>query len=543
MTRALAVRAGRVRVGWWEGIGLAGALCLAVAGQGLTIAPPGLAGAAARVGVTGGTAAGSAGGGPYPWWFGLPRSWTAGAGGHDLLTAAFYAGIAALALAWAGLGARVIAGPPVPLRRLRQVAALWAAPLLVAPVVLSSDMFTYLGQGGVAHLGLDPYLLGPGLALHPGPLLASVPRVWRTTPAPYGPAFLALTAVLSGVAPHHMVAAVLGIRALDGVGLVLLAWSLPRLARANGGDPARATWLGLCSPLVLLAYVLSGHNGALMVGLLAAGLALAAGSDRRQPAALAVCTLAAMVKAPAAAGVVVLGLAWARRGADRRQVGRRLALGAAAVASTAVAVTLACGLGWRWLSPAVLVGTPTTVHTWLTPVSVLATPAAWLLTHLGIASSPAGLLGWARLAGGAVALVWGALLVWKAPALGTTLATGLLLLGVVVASPVVWPWYLAWGLALLATTRAGQRSRALAALGSGALFLCLRPDGDLITSGHWYITLAMGIACAALALAAARWVPRVLGSEDVDGGDRPDAQHHAPDHEGARDGTEVPAVL
>ena len=42
-------------------------------------------------------------------------------------------------------------------------------------------------------------------------------------------------------------------------------------------------------------------------------------------------------------------------------------------------------------------------------------------------------------------------------------STGLALLLIVLGSPTVWPWYLLWGLVLLAATSA-QRSKALAAV-------------------------------------------------------------------------------
>ena len=47
---------------------------------------------------------------------------------------------------------------------------------------------------------------------------------------------------------------------------------LPRLARHLGTDPGVALWLGALSPLALFSFVASGHNDALMVGLLVAGV-------------------------------------------------------------------------------------------------------------------------------------------------------------------------------------------------------------------------------------------------------------------------------
>ena len=86
-------------------------------------------------------------------------------------------------------------------------------------------------------------------------MLAAVDPFWRHTTAPYGPLFLWIVSGVVAVAGSHLVAGVLLIRLLDAVGLVLLAVFAPRLARALGADPERATWWVLLSPLVLLDLV------------------------------------------------------------------------------------------------------------------------------------------------------------------------------------------------------------------------------------------------------------------------------------------------
>ena len=68
------------------------------------------------------------------------------------------------------------------------------------------------------------------------------------------------------------------------VGVALAAACLPVLARRCGVPAERALWLALASPLVGVHLVSGAHNDALMVGLLAAGLAVvAADPGRRWP--------------------------------------------------------------------------------------------------------------------------------------------------------------------------------------------------------------------------------------------------------------------
>lgn len=73
-------------------------------------------------------------------------------------------------------------------------------------------------------------------------------------------------------------------------------------------NPNAATWPAVLNPLTLIHLVGGAHNDALMVGLLAAGLAAAI---RRRPivATLLVVT-AALVKVPAGLGLVAVAAAW-----------------------------------------------------------------------------------------------------------------------------------------------------------------------------------------------------------------------------------------
>ncbi len=70
----------------------------------------------------------------------------------------------------------------------------------------------------------------------------------------------------------------------------------------------------------------------------------------------------------------------------------------------------------------------------------------------------------------------------------------------VVGSPTVWPWYLTWGLALLAATTA-QRSRVLAVT-AGVAMVVVGSGGIPELNGLWYVAVALA------ALAAVYWVAR-----------------------------------
>ena len=61
----------------------------------------------------------------------------------------------------------------------------------------------------------------------------------------------------------------------------------------------------------------------------------------------------------------------------------------------------------------------------------------------------------------------GAWLLWRSPELGVERSLGLVLLALVLLGPILWPWYLTWGLAVLAPTAGRWTRRAVIALAVG----------------------------------------------------------------------------
>ena len=349
-------------------------------------------------------------------------------------------------------------------RHLLRASVLWSLPLLAAPPLASRDLYAYAGQAALVAAGRDPYVDGPGDL--PGPLADGVDDVWLDAPAPYGPLWLALAGLVVRVTGDAVVPALLGLRLLAVLGVVLSGWALVRLAPLFGVPTGRALWLGVANPLVLLHFVGGGHNDALMVGLMTAGVAVA--WTVRAPwalvAAAALVTFAALVKVPALAALAYLPLAVQGLPARLRAA---LVVGATA-AVTAVAVSAGSGLGWGWLS---------TLDAGRARLSLFSP-----LTGVGTA---VGSLDAVLVAGLVVAaLVCGGLLL-AADRVGPLRALGLTLLVVSVLLPVVQPWYLLWGVVPLATVLG---ARGATALGAACLVLCLTvaPSGRSVVRPPLY---------------------------------------------------------
>jgi Glycosyltransferase family 87 len=426
------------------------------------------------------------------WWFSLP------AGGAPFTSILFYVSVALLVGAWLGLGRVAFAGE-LRLGRAWVVLAVWGLPFVLGPPLFSRDLFSYVAQGLLAHHGANPYTVAPS-TLGAGPLLSGVASVWRDTTSPYGPFFVGTSKVVSDLAGGSLAVQVMAFRVLELVGVVLVMVSLPRLARHLGTDPGIALWLGAFSPLALFSFVASGHNDALMVGLLVAGVTL--GVTGRLLPGLVLCAVATTVKLPAAAAVVFLAAdsMKAMTGSGRWRV---VAQAAAVLVLVTVGVTLLAGYGWTWLGPTAL-HIPTELRILSTPSVSLGVLVFSVLHPLGlpVARSAVVTVTQDLVAVAAVAAVAWLLVTVRRHEVVRSL--GLALLLIVVGSPTVWPWYLMWGVVLLAATTA-QRSLFLAAVAASAM-LMVGPSGHPLLLGNWYLVVSLGtLAGVAWLIRGGRW--------------------------------------
>ena len=393
-------------------------------------------------------------------------------------------------------------------------AALWMIPMLAVPPLGSRDMYAYACQGALFDAGFNPSV--DAVSAQPCPWLESVSVVWRDTPAPYGPLWIMLSGLAAAFGSQAVALAVFRIYAV--LAMAALAAGVPVLARRVGASPERALWLVLCCPIVAVHVIGGGHNDALAMALLVAGLALIAArprraggpdpADRAQPpgpvdpvrdpragtseggtsgggldrslgrviAGGALVGAAIVVKSTV--GVVLpFAALLAAGGLQRGRAGRLrfLRRGGAVVAGALGGMLLlsfvsGLGLGWAlalsgagesrsWTSPSTAVGIAVDAAAGWFGVRVDVVPAMRLV---------------------ALALMLVALVVlwwryWRGDALhGGALAC----LIVIFCAPITQPWYLFWVLTLLAFTTVRTRWLELTVI--AGMFLIL-PNGD----GAW----------------------------------------------------------
>jgi alpha-1,6-mannosyltransferase len=374
-------------------------------------------------------------------------------------------------------------------RTIALIAGLWSLPLVLGTPLFSRDVYAYAGQGNLVFGGIDPYEYGPGALV--GKWSFGVDDVWRFSPSPYGPVWLWLSGQVVGLSPNHVVPTVVMFRLLAILGLLMTAWALPRLAAAHGVLPQRALWLGLANPFVLIHSVGGAHNDALMIGLLLVGLALVTGHPTalRLAAATALITVAALVKLPAVAALGFLPMllpGWRARL-------RAGALVAAVASTTAVGVTAATGLGWGWVYTLGDDQGPLSIFSPLTGVGVLAENT---LEGLGLVDGSGGATRIVFAVGLALTGLVALTLLLRAHHLGPMRALGLTMVAIVALAPIVQPWYLMWGLVLLAAV-GGER--VLLALGALSVVLCLTllPNGRSLVRPPFYgVPLLAAVAFA-----------------------------------------------
>jgi hypothetical protein len=329
-----------------------------------------------------------------------------------LLAAAFAAYVGALALLRRGHAAL----KPVVLLAV----AIQLAPL-AAPLLLSTDAWTYWAYGRIASAeGGNPYT-DPPSAFTDSPALDVMGERWRDTTSVYGPMFTLASEPVAAAVGDSTDAAAWTYKALAGVAAVAAALLAARVARQRALAAAFVGW----NPLLAVHLAGGGHNDAWLGALLAAALALAAA--RRAQAAGAVWALATAVKwVP----LVFFALAVVQARARGKPAG--LAGFACSALVIAGAATWAYGLGW------------------LEAVAPLLQNAE-LETSYALPNrlEQAGLPEAAALSLAAATLVGGLLLLLRAAARGGQVLGRAAVL-VLATTPYLAVWYLGWALPLAA---------------------------------------------------------------------------------------------
>ncbi len=331
------------------------------------------------------------------------------------------------------------------------VAFLWVAPILLGPPLLSNDSYSYAAQGEMSAQGLDPTAVGPAIGLGQGDFVQQVDPFWRHAAAPYGPVWVMVGEGAVVVAGHDPMLSVWMFRAVAFLGILLTIVGLVSMSRSFGKPVALALAVGIANPLVIHHLIGGAHNDALMMGFLVCGVA--AHKRGRRWLAVALLTMATAIKLPA---IVALGiLAWQFEGTKvlfRRRLLGMVKVGAFAAVFIAVTSVMA-GIGLGWIKA--LSSTGKVMDTMsITTLSGFAIADVANLVGLSVRTDT--LVSMIRFAGVLAGAGLAFKLLIQSGRVGIAHAIGLSMILMVVLGPVVWPWYLPAGFALLAGSGLGK---------------------------------------------------------------------------------------
>jgi len=418
---------------------------------------------------------------PLSGWFGL-QSGRGIRDAHWLPGTIMLAAVVALALLWLGV-VRFVRRRNEPESQVWWVAGAWALPFIVGPPLLGTTVQTYVAFGLLQRHGHSPYDFGPS-RLGANAVVAAIEPAARDTASSAGP--------LGTLVQHLAVSisaggALGGLLVLRGIAVICTIFIGRLAADLAGPGRARALSLTVLNPLVLLYIVSAARlDGLLLVFVLAA---LSAASQRRWLAAVALACVAGSVSAqgflivPAIIAVHLLG---------RRTVPVWLLLGRdlLVAALTTVAAAFAINDGFGWLRT---VSDQFSAH----PPFSVASAVAKVLTPIVRGASYDDLAAGARITVVSAMVFVVVYLVVTARQRALERTAGSALLALALLSPVMYPWYLLWGLVCLAAAATGGRRVAVLALSvAGCL---LNPPGFSTTTTNVLSGVALVVTAAVLA--------------------------------------------
>lgn len=382
-----------------------------------------------------------------------------------------FLGIGLIVLAWLLMapftGALWRLGQPstglISISMLRRTFIAWTFPILLSAPMFTQDIYSYLANGKIIRLGLDPYSAGPIDLLGTNDVLArSVPFIWAHSPSPYGPVGLGFATAISWITQDAIVWGVVAHRCVSIAGVILAAWGLHHLALRCKVTPQAAFWLGILNPITILHLVGGIHNEAIMLGCIMAGFELGLrASDRiafgRTRSSIWFALLAGllmscagMVKVTGFIGLGFIGMAFARalhaRGWPHWRSIATAALGYLAVLVMSIGlVTALTGIPTGWITGQ---GGAVSIRSWMSVTTAIGVIAGWWGMLLDLGDHTEAILKVTRAAGLAVAGAF-MLRMLLATYRGTIAAIGGLGVAtfiLVIFFPVVHPWYMLWAI-------------------------------------------------------------------------------------------------
>lgn len=402
--------------------------------------------------------------------------------------AIFIAGVASLCWSWVQIVRKASAGL-VSLKSIWLIWLAWALPLAIGLPLFSGDVYVYYVDGEAYLRGFNIYESGVS-AMGPDNLVHMVHPLWQDTKTMYGPVFMRLATAIAWIADAKVLVGVAIFKVLVFAAVAAIGVAAHRIATFLGKNPVKAVALSMLNPLVLLHFVGGTHNDGLMVGLMALGLAFGV-TFRPWPlkvVGLVLCALAATIKLPAFAGVIMIGWIWANQRGDVSWKSRFAGATLTSIFGLLVVqlLTMATGLGWGWLHA---LDVPGLAHPLFAPANALAYALGGVFgVEKGVNEVTRAIFN----VGMVTLCVYFVLRLGKSATTEQSLrALGWALLALGWMGPSVYAWYLTWGVVVVATVGARQMEKMLMIVSVVACFTIFPSSGGVLDSGPRWLTIAL----------------------------------------------------
>ena len=426
-----------------------------------------------------------------------------------------FVGVGLLLQTWLVLGSDLMSGLRMQFGTLAVILTAWSVPLLFVPPLFSRDVYAYLAQGRLLAEGYDPY--AGGVSQLPGWFIEGVDPLWGETPSPYGPLFLMVARGVAVFVGDQVFLGALMFRFMAVLGVAAMLYLVPRIAADHGIDEAKAIWLAVLNPLVIMHFVAGAHNDAVMVAMVLAAVHFAYRGSTGAGAVMI--GLAASVKPTAVIALPFIGIMrHPRTWTWRQRIGDWVVVTAIA-GSVLLATAVIAGVGFGWVKA---LSTPGTVQTWLSPMTALGMIFGFFGQALGWAETnevPVAIFRAIGLIASVIIATW---LCVRPAGRSATRGAGLAMMVFVVLGPVVQPWYLLWFIPLLVVTGLTQGQLRIAILTTAALSIHGMVDGaatsDSVLDFSNGLAVVLAVAFVALIMIASPRERRLILQQDVGGG-------------------------
>ena len=315
-------------------------------------------------------------------------------------------------------------------------------PSLFVPPLFSRDVYSYIAQGHLMLEGFNPYQTGVSALNNWFDL--GIDPMWAETTTPYGAVYLLIEKFAAAVATDNPYLSMVVLRAINLVAVVITIYGLNRLTKLHGINANFAIWLAVLSPITILHLVNAVHNDSLMIAALVWAFVFA--QEKHLFAGAIILTLAIAIKPIALVALPFIGLT-ASTSTLKSKI-RIWSISSSTVFAGLFILAQITGTGFGWINA---ITTPGSVLNLAAPISALSELLSSATALFGHDFNSQIFTGF-RVLGLLVSAIYIAKLVLTDSKTNSTRKAALAFACMILLSPVVFPWYFLWPLALFAAS-------------------------------------------------------------------------------------------